>query len=308
MAGVLVYETLQRLHRYLASPLARVDLWVDDRELVVDCALVHPGEALDHFQIIRRVPIEPLKGMEVGGLDHERITLPMAPRVAHPRTDMLRQRHALAHADDTRVVDHLRQDHDVVGGLHNRIVVVVEVVRQHRRAGVGPERHQAAVGERSKLGVVERAELPIERTALGAPFARLSRQRRNAAVCGVRDERASRFAVVDGNPVAPIDIDVVVASRSTGGRVKAKVSSAHAAHWRRLAIGIAGGREHLDEFLARPLDLRHLVRGQYRANSPRAPKGCDRRVAPVPLEVRTTIGHTGHDPLPVGRRGLGRCK
>ena len=44
-------------------------------------------------------------------------------------------------------------------GLHDGVVVVVEVVRQHRRAGVRSERHQAAIGQRPRLGMIELAEL-----------------------------------------------------------------------------------------------------------------------------------------------------
>ena len=123
---------------------------------------------------------------------------------------MLRQWHALAHSDDTHVVDLFREDHDVIGSLHDRVVVVVKVVREHRRAGVGAVRHDAALGEPPIFWIVELTELAIERLPVSGPLLSLWCQRRNAAVRGVRNERASRLTVVDGNPVAPVDIDVVV--------------------------------------------------------------------------------------------------
>ena len=219
---------------------------------------------------------------------------------------MLRQRHALAHADDAHVVDHLRHDHDVVRGLHDRVIVVVEVVREHRRAGVGPERHEAAQGEPEILRMVVIAELAVELSALGTPLLSLGRQRGNPAVGGVGDDRASRLVVVDGHPVAPIDIDVVVGSRSNVEHVSVELP---ATYRRRPAVGIAGRGGVLDEVLAPPLDRHDLVPRQYRALSSRALHRGDRRVAPVPLEVRTTVGRTGQHPLllagggRLGRRG-----
>ena len=57
--------------------------------------------------------------------------------------------------DDARVVDHLDLDGHRVRGLHELIVVVVEAVGQHRRAGVAAEADDAALAQRAALRVVE---------------------------------------------------------------------------------------------------------------------------------------------------------
>ena len=264
MASILVYEAVQRLHRYLASPLRGVGPGVVDRELVVDGRLVHPGEAFGHPHLVGATredqrPVRLLR-RKVGGLDHERITLPMAPGVAHPGTHMLRHRHGLAHSDDTHVVDLFREDHDVVVGLHDRVIVVVEPVGEHRRAGVGAERHDTAQGEVQILRMVVRAELAIELPCFRAPLLIFGRKGRKAAGCGVRDERASRLAVIDGNPVAPVDVDVVIGSRSDVEHVSGEARTTYRG---RPAIGITGRSSVVDELLATPLDRRHLFRRQY---------------------------------------------
>ena len=42
-------------------------------------ARVWTTEPLDHPQIIRRAAAVPMEGMDVGRLDHEHVSLPMAP-------------------------------------------------------------------------------------------------------------------------------------------------------------------------------------------------------------------------------------
>ena len=93
-------------------------------------------------------------GVQVGRFDDERVAVPVPPRVPEPGALVLRQACRLTQLDDAHVVHHLGHDHHVVGVLHDGVVVVVPVVRQHRRPCAGPERHQAALGQRPELGVV----------------------------------------------------------------------------------------------------------------------------------------------------------
>jgi hypothetical protein len=51
-------------------------------------------------------------------------------------------------------VHHLGEDHHVVGRLHDLMEVVVEVVRQDRRAGRRAEAQQAPFAERTTFGIV----------------------------------------------------------------------------------------------------------------------------------------------------------
>ena len=141
-------------------------------------------------------PRKTLRRVEVGGLDDQRVALPPADRVAPPRPHAGRQPLAiLADADDARVVHHLGHDHHVIARLHDRVVVVVEVVGQHRRAGVRPERGEAALGQRPVLGVVVLAELLDALHALGLAGPALVGQRRHPAVGRIDDERGAVLAV-----------------------------------------------------------------------------------------------------------------
>ena len=97
--------------------------------------------------------------MDVGRLDHEHITLPMTPGVTQPGTYMSWQPRSITDPDNPSVVDHLSHDQDMVCRLHDGVIVVVKTVREHRRTGIAAEGQEAAVSERSNLGVVGRAEL-----------------------------------------------------------------------------------------------------------------------------------------------------
>ena len=163
MTGILVQPVVEGHHRNLAPPGLGVGRRVIDRKLVENSVLSHPAEALDDLHFFPRVTMQ---GMNIGRLDHEHITLPVAPGVTHPWTYVLRQPWAVANLDDPSVVYHLRHDHDVVGGLHDRIVIVVEPIGQHRWASIAAEGYETAFGDRSDLWVVVRAELAHERKGL----------------------------------------------------------------------------------------------------------------------------------------------
>jgi membrane-bound ClpP family serine protease len=99
-----------------------------------------------------------LRPSGVGIFDDERVALPSSPGVAHPRTYVCRKPRAVTNLNDTSVMDHLRHDQDVVGGLHEDVVVVVERVGDHRWTGTGFERNDAAFSQRPQLGMIIRAE------------------------------------------------------------------------------------------------------------------------------------------------------
>jgi hypothetical protein len=61
------------------------------------------------------------------------------------------------HPHDARVMNHLRQNHDRIRGLHDLMEIVVEIVRQRRRARCGTESEQATLAERPLLGIIESA-------------------------------------------------------------------------------------------------------------------------------------------------------
>ena len=74
---------------------------------------------------------------EIGGLDNQRVAVPVAARVPHPLAYLLWQMWAPVHGDDASVVDHLIENHHRVRSLKELHIVVVRA-RVHRRAGVEP--------------------------------------------------------------------------------------------------------------------------------------------------------------------------
>ena len=68
---------------------------------------------------------EGVLAVEVGGLDDQRIALPMVAVAARPLADVLPQTRAPVQRDDAGVMKHLRQKHHVVAILDDMVVVVV---------------------------------------------------------------------------------------------------------------------------------------------------------------------------------------
>ena len=69
--------------------------------------------------------------VNIRGLNHERIALPTATRVAKPLSDGRCKMRPPIQRNDARVVDHLDKNHHVSGRLQDEVVVVVEA-GQHR--------------------------------------------------------------------------------------------------------------------------------------------------------------------------------
>jgi len=64
-----------------------------DRELVVDGFLIDVVKRSITVFVVRGVDAEEgVKGMEISGLDHERITLPATPGITHLRTHVIGRR------------------------------------------------------------------------------------------------------------------------------------------------------------------------------------------------------------------------
>src|SRR6266700_6897414 len=76
-----------------------------DREAIEQRFGVDAREALDHVQILTRSSEPGLVG-EIGGVDDQRVALPMTDRVAHPLADFFRKM-LRVHPDDSGIVDHL---------------------------------------------------------------------------------------------------------------------------------------------------------------------------------------------------------
>ena len=181
------------------------------------------------------------------------------------------------------------------GVLHDGVVVVVEVVGEHGRPGVGPEGDDAALGEGPVLGVVVLAMPAAGREEPAEPLLRFGGARGDAAVVGHREEGAARLAVHDRDLIAAVEVEDVVAARATGRRVEHEVAAeADAAGRGRVAVGIAELRVGLDALLPAALDLGDLLGGEHGLEPLGTLDGGDRPVRPVPLQVRPPIGRARH--------------
>ena len=199
--------------------------------------------------------------------------------------------------------------------LHDRVVVVVEVVRQHRRAGVRSERQQAAIGQRPRLRVIELAEFRRRGGARAQPLLGFGGQRRQPPGRRVDDDRAPRHAVDADHLVARIEPEAVVAAdlpaRGFGNPLDERRLARRldgeglAALGHRRPVGIACLVELLGKDLGARLDRRRFVCRQRRALLAHALERRLRFVGPVALEVRFAVGRARHDPrFGFGRRGL----
>jgi hypothetical protein len=208
-------------------------------------------------------------------------------------------------ANDAGVVHHFGKDQHVVLGLHDGVVVVVEVIRQHRRAGVGAEGDEAAVGQRPHLGVIELAVFFGRGVALAQALLAGFRQRRKSSVRRVDDDRAARDAVNADHVVAGIEPEPVVAADGAAGRLGDELDERGLAR-RRQRLGVAALDRHaairVARLIAELLDNARallegggLLGGQRRVLTHPLERRL-RLVAPVPLQVRLAVRRTRHTP------------
>src|SRR6266566_4314178 len=85
-----------------------------DRKFVSERIRARAGEALRDAERFRIGALEnhAVVRAEIRRLDHERIALPMAARVAQPLMQVLTDMRAPVHRNDSGAVDHLRRDND----------------------------------------------------------------------------------------------------------------------------------------------------------------------------------------------------
>jgi hypothetical protein len=109
-------------------------------------------------------------------------------------------------------MNHFLHDHDVIARLHDLDVVVVRAGQRRQRAG------DAALPEAPILGIVGVGrDQPPRLRARGLAFLRLRRQRRDAAVGRIDDERGLRPEDLR----AAVPPEIVVGARDVGVRAGA---------------------------------------------------------------------------------------
>jgi len=107
-------------------------------------------------------------------------------------------------------VDHFHQDHHVIGRLHDLQVVVIEIIRHERRRRA--EGQQAALGKGTILWMIVLAAAHRHLGARLLARARFLRQRGNAAIGRIDDERAATLAIDDRDTLTRIEPEIVVAA------------------------------------------------------------------------------------------------
>ena len=65
---------------------------------------------------------------------------------------------------------HFGHDHDVIGGLYDRVVIVVKVVREHWWPRIRPERNDTPLSERPVFGIIILTKLPSELRGFSHPL------------------------------------------------------------------------------------------------------------------------------------------
>src|ERR1700680_672517 len=99
MAGPLIYWPLSRGPGNLRSPGFVPRGGILDRKLVHDLVIGGAREAFDQMQLFAGTS-ESGHIREIGGVDHQRVALPMAHRVSLPLADILREMGPSVGGDD----------------------------------------------------------------------------------------------------------------------------------------------------------------------------------------------------------------
>ena len=149
-------------------------------------------EAFHHVEIPVRHSIqvthsEPALVVEfkTGGIDHQRVTFPMATRVPLPLVDLRREMRTPVEWNDPGLVIHFHRDGHDPAALHDLIVVVVGL-RKHGRTG-GAEQN-AALAQKPVFGTVNGMQ-GLVRFERIISFLRLGREGRNSSVRRIHDQR-----------------------------------------------------------------------------------------------------------------------
>ena len=188
VAGVLVDRPVGLRHRIRHGPRPRPRRRIVDREAIVERVGVDAREALDEVQILARsAEVRPVG--EVRRVDDQRVALPAAARVAHPRAEARGEMRTAVERNDARVVDHLGEEQSRSSGVCTIWRLLLYGTGQHhfRQAARDAALHQAPV-----LVGVGRPVRSGGGAARGRALLPLRRQRRDLAVRRIDDQRGAR--------------------------------------------------------------------------------------------------------------------
>src|SRR5580698_8221754 len=133
VTSVLVNWAVARNQGKSRTPGFRECRRIVNRKLIDDRLRVGASKTYDQMQV-RIGPMEAGVFGEIGGVDHQRLTLPMADRVAHPQPYRGWRMRAPIQGNHADVMNHFTHNHHVVRRLHDLEVVVVYSWK-HRRPG-----------------------------------------------------------------------------------------------------------------------------------------------------------------------------
>src|SRR5258708_31850444 len=111
-------------HENLGAPGFVPGRGIVNGEWIQNGFLAGTRETLHHVQFLARTP-ERTTWSEVGGVHHQRVALPMAPRVSSPLPDVRGQVWTPVQRDNANRVVHLVRDRKGALCLHNLYIVVV---------------------------------------------------------------------------------------------------------------------------------------------------------------------------------------
>ena len=141
MAGVFVNLAFWlRLPLVLTAPTRFPCRWIVDGEIVEQVAVFFAAEPLGHMQVFVGTN-QSVNAFEIFSLHHQHITIPIGNGVTHPLPVAL-SRVLGVDTDDSRVVHHFLQNHDVGIRLHHALIVVVQT---------GDVRHRCAKADQTPL-------------------------------------------------------------------------------------------------------------------------------------------------------------
>ena len=186
---------------------------VVDGEPVVDGLVVDARVALGQVQGVARPAEVGLRG-EVRGFDDQRVTLPVAARIAQPLADRFRDMRAAVERDDPRLVDQLLVDDDVARHLEDLVIAAVPApdAIPAARDAAGPLA-QVAVGVGGSGGPA-----PTPLRALGGDSGLpLGGERRNAAVRRIHDQGRAGECRADVPPERVVVADAALPRRQVEG-------------------------------------------------------------------------------------------
>ena len=286
MAGILEQRFRAEGQRNPHGPGRRPHGGVRNRDFPVEGLRAHPREPLHHPETVGRTA-ETGGRRKVRGLHHQRVTLPVPPRVAVQLAHIITQVLLAGERDDASVVVHLVHDDHMVRALEDLVVAVI--------AGAEPRhaiRHTALRQRAVRIGIGRMVEPVLGGRA--QLLAGLWRHVRHPPVRRVDDQRRLSGEVTIGDP----ELVVVTGRRIIRGRLDTLDGRQHELiAEQRVAIANRVGR--------RDLQGRHLLIGQLGLVRPGL-WSFERRnvvVRPDALQIRMPVGCAGQGPIRIGLAG-----